>query len=73
MNQTIDVACQTDENSEISDRLDCARNFVALLVRDREIIPRIRLALFHAKADTATLFVNLQNHNFHFIAQLHNF
>ena len=73
MNQTIDVACQTNEDTEISNRFDGARYFVALLVGDSEIIPRIRLALFHAEADTTTLFVDLQNHNFHFIAQLHNF
>ena len=42
-------------------------------MRDREIIPRICLALLHTEADTATLFVDFQNHDLDFIAQLYHF
>ena len=39
----------------------------------REIVPRVSLALLHAQADTTTFFVDFQNHDFDFIAQLNNF
>ena len=52
--------------------LICALNLVALLVVDREVVPRIGLALLHAQRDAATRFVDLQDHHFDFITQLNN-
>ena len=39
---------------------------------DGEVIPWVGLALLHAERDTATLFVDLQNHDFDFVAELDN-
>src|SRR5690606_15029461 len=38
-----------------------------------EIFPRVSFALLDAQGDTTTLFVDVQNHNFHFVAHLHDF
>src|SRR5690606_18880349 len=72
VHQTIDAAGQTDEHAEVGDRLDGAANLVATLEVDRELFPRVLTALLHAERDTATVFVDLENHDFDFFAQSDN-
>ena len=72
MHQTVDAAFQTDEHAEVGDGLDRALNFIALLVVEREVVPRIGLALLHAQRDTAASFVDLEDHDFNFVAQRYN-
>ena len=52
--------------------LICAADLVALLLVHREIVPRIAHALLHAERNAATVFVDLENHDFDFVAQLHD-
>ena len=73
MNQAVDAAVQTNEDTEIGDRLDGAGDFIALVELAREIFPWVRFALLDAQGDTTTLFVDVQNHNFHFVADLYDF
>src|SRR5690606_24995641 len=73
VNQTVDAAVQTNEDTEIGDRLDGAGDLVALVELAREVFPWVRLALLDAQGDTTTLFVDVQNHDFHFVADLYDF
>ena len=73
VNQTVDTAGQADEDAEVGDRLDLALHFVALLAVHRELFPRIRHALLHAQRNAATVLVDLQHHDFDFVAELHDF
>lgn len=73
MNQAVDAAVQADEDTEVSDRLDFTFNTVALVVGFRELLPRVSFALFQTQGDTTTFFVDIQNHNFHYIANVNNF
>ncbi len=43
---------------------------VALLVTRGEVFPRVRRALLHAERDATTLFVDVQHHDFDFVAHL---
>ena len=38
----------------------------------RELLPRIRLALLDAERDAATLFVDVEHHDFDFLADVHD-
>src|SRR5690606_33280229 len=73
VNQTIDAAFQTDEDTEVSDGLDFAGDLVAFGAGTGKRIPWVFLTLLQAQRDTTTLFVDIQNHNFDFITQLNNF
>src|SRR5699024_2674348 len=73
VNQAVDAAVQADEDTEVSDRLDFTFNTVALVVGFRELLPRVSFALFQTQGDTTTFFVDIQNHNFHYIANVNNF
>src|SRR5690606_32406286 len=73
VNQTVDAAVQTDEDTEVGDRLDGAGNAVALVEARGEVFPRVGLALLDAQGDTTALFVDVQNLNFHFVANLNDF
>ncbi len=73
MNQTVDAAFQADEDTEIGDRLDGAGDLVALVEAAREIFPRVGFALLDTQGDTTTLFVDVENLNFHFVANLNDF
>ena len=73
MNQTVDAAVQADEDTEVSDRLDFTFNTVTLVVGFRELLPRVSFALFQAQGDTTTFFVDIQNHNFHYVTNVNNF
>src|SRR5690606_5275669 len=70
VHQAVDAARQTDEHTEVGDRLDRAVNLVAALEVDRELFPRILTALLHAQRNTTTVFVDFQNHDFDFFAQV---
>ena len=69
MHQAVDAGGQADEHAEVGDRLDGALDAVAALHGGRELFPRIGLALLHAQADAALVFVDLEDHDFDFIAQ----
>src|SRR5690606_17124352 len=72
VNQTVDAAVQANEDTEIGDRLDGAGDLVALVELAGEVFPRVRLALLDAQGDTTTLFVDVENLNFHFVADLND-
>ena len=72
VHQAVDAAGQADEHAEVGDRLDLARDLVALLVVRGELLPRVRLALLHAERDAAALLVDLEHHDFDFVAELHD-
>ena len=73
MNQAVDAAVRADEDTEVSDRLDFTFNTVALVVGFRELLPWVRFALLQTQGDTTTLFVDIQNHYFHNVANVNNF
>ena len=68
VNEAVNAALQADEHAEVRDRLDLALDAVTLLVGLIELFPRIDLALLHAEADAATLFVDIENHDLDLIA-----
>ncbi|MNR07912.1 hypothetical protein D3C85_1240440 [compost metagenome] len=70
MNQAVDAAWQTNEHAEVGDRLDGALDLVTLLEVVSEGVPWVGLALLHAQADTTTVFVDLEDHDFNFVAHL---
>src|SRR5690606_31087731 len=72
VNQTIDAAVQTDEDTEVGDGLDGTGDLVALVELAGELFPRVHLALLDAQADTTTVFVDDQNHDVHFVANLND-
>ena len=72
MNQSVDAARQTDENTEIGDRLDLSADLVAAVVILCELLPRIGLALLDAQADSAALLVDVEHHHFNFLADVHH-
>lgn len=73
MNKTVDTAVKTNEHTKVSDRLDCARDFVAFIERCCEFFPWVHCALLDTQRNTTTLFINIKNHNFNFITNLNNF
>jgi hypothetical protein len=72
VHQAVDAGSQADEHAEVGDRLDRALDLVAALGVLRELFPRVGLALLHAQADAALVFVDFQDHDFDFVAQLHD-
>ncbi|BBG29707.1 predicted membrane protein [Zymobacter palmae] len=73
VNQTVDAAFQTDEDTEVSDGLDGTGNAVAFVVGRVELFPRVLSALFDTQRDTTTFFVDIQNHNFDVITNVDDF
>ena len=72
VNKAVNAAGQADEDAKVGDRLDLAGHLVALLVRLGEFFPGIRLALLHAERDATAFFVDVENHDFDFVAELDN-
>ena len=72
VHQTVYVARQADEDTEVGDRLDLARNAIATVVVLSELSPRVGLALLEAQRDATTLFVDVEHHDFDFLAGLHD-
>ena len=72
MHQAVDVAGQADEDAEVGDRLDLAADLVAAVVVLGEFLPRIGLALLEAERDAAALLVDIQHHDFDFVAGVHD-
>src|SRR5690606_33872415 len=68
--EAVDAAVETDEDAEIGDRLDAARDLVALLVDRGERFPRIGARLLDAERDAATLFVDVEHHDLDLVADL---
>src|SRR5690554_2682417 len=73
VNQTVDAAIQTDKDTEISDGLDLTGDLVALVELAGELFPGVSMALLDTQGDTTTLFVDIQNHDFNFVANLNHF
>src|SRR5690606_22743556 len=73
VNQTIDVAFQTDEDTKVSDGLDVAGDAIALLVGLGEAIPWVLEALLDTQGDTTAFFVDVQDHHVYHVAQLYHF
>ena len=69
MHQAVDAGSQTHEHAEVGDRLDRALHAVTALGFLSKLLPWVGLALLHAQADTALVFVDFQNHDFDFVAQ----
>src|SRR3990167_1384987 len=69
VHQAVDAGSQTHEHAEVGDRLDRALDAVAALGVLREFLPGVGLALLHAQADAALVFVDFQDHDFDFVAQ----
>src|SRR5277367_2128638 len=72
MYQSVDSTGETYEYAEIRDRLDLAADLVAAVVIVGEFLPRIGLALLDAQTDAATLLVDVQHHDFDFLADVHD-
>src|SRR5690606_18648643 len=72
VHQSVDATVQTDEDTEVGDRLDLAADTIALVVARREIIPRVALALLHTQRDAAPLLVDVQHHDLDLVADLHD-
>ncbi len=73
MHETVDAAGKPDENAEIGDRFDLAADLVAAVVVLGEVLPRIGLALLDAETDAAALLVDVEDHDFDFLADVHDF
>src|SRR5690606_19852795 len=73
MHQTVDAAVQANEDTEISNGFDFAADLVAFGASTSKCVPWVFLALFQAKRDTTTFFVDIQHHNFDFITQVNHF
>src|ERR1700736_4332285 len=71
MHETVDAAGKPDEYAEVGDRFDLAAHLVAAVVVLGEILPRIGLALLDAQADAAALFVDVEDHDFDFLTDVH--
>ena len=72
MHEAVDAAGQADEHAEVGDRLDLARHLVATVEVLGELLPRVRLALLDAERDAAALFVDVEHHDFDFLARVHD-
>src|SRR5690554_3101150 len=73
VNQTVDTSFQTDKDTEVGDRLDGTGNAVALVVIGVEGFPRVGGALLDTQGDTTALFVDIQDHHIHFVADVDHF
>ena len=69
VHQAVDAARQADEDAEVGDRLDLAARPCRPLVVLGELLPRVRLALLHAERDAAALLVDVEHHDFDFVAE----
>ena len=72
MNQTINTTIKTNENTEISNRFDVTRDFVALSFGASKVIPRIGETLLNTQRDTTTFFIDIKDHNFNFLTKINN-
>jgi hypothetical protein len=57
---------------EFSGRIVELGTDVTTLEVGRKLFPRVLTALLHTQGDTATVFVDLENHDFDFFAECHN-
>ena len=72
VHKTVDAARQTNEDTEIGDRLDLARDAIVAVVVLRELLPRVRLALLQAQRNTTTLLVDVENHDLGLLTDVHD-
>src|SRR5699024_2104965 len=69
VNQTIDTARQAHKHAEVGNGLDGALYLVATGEVYGELFPGICAALLHAQCNTATIFVDVESHDFDFFTQ----
>src|SRR6185312_9714355 len=72
VHQAVDVARQTDENTEVGDGLDLAGDLVATVVVLGELLPGVRVALLETERNTAALFVHVEHHDLDFLTGVHH-
>ncbi len=66
MHHAVDVAVETDEQTELGDRLDLAFDLGARRMGDRKALPRIFHALLEAEADAPLVGIDFQHLDFDF-------
>src|SRR5690606_32835349 len=71
-NQAVDGTGQADGDAEVGDGLGGTGGLVALVELGGELFPGVYLALLDTQGDTTTVFVDVQNHDFHFVANLND-
>ena len=69
VHKAINAGRQADEHAKVGDGLDRAFDTVAALGVLRKFLPGVGLALLHAQADAALVFVDFKHHDFGFFAQ----
>src|SRR6056297_46605 len=67
VNHAVDVAFETDEQTEFGDVLDLAFDLGALGMGFREHFPRVAHGLLEAKRNAAFRLIDFQNHDFDFL------
>ena len=73
MYQPVYAGGQADEHTKVGDRFDRAFDPVAAFGVLGKFLPRVGPALLHAQRDAALVFVDLQHHDFDFVAQRDDF
>ena len=68
MHQTVNATVQADEDTEVGNGLDVTGDLLVLSVTDAELFPWVGSALLDTQRDTTTVFVDVQNHHFGFVA-----
>src|SRR5690606_19748465 len=72
VHQAIDTAVQADEDAEVGNGLDDARDAVVLVVGSTELVPGSGVARLHAERDAATLLVDVEHHHLDLLADMHH-
>ena len=72
VNEAINAAVKTDEHAEVGDRLDLTLDVIALSCGSERTLPTDWPCTASCRADTATVFVDLEDHDFDFFAERHN-
>src|SRR5581483_976494 len=72
VHEPVDAAFEANEDAEVGHGLDGAADAIALLMVLGKLFPRIRTALLHAEADAAALFVDVEDHDLDFVADVHD-
>ena len=73
MDQTIDIAVESYEDTEISDRLDFTGNDIAFIGGLGEFFPRVAFTLLHTQRYASTFLVDFKDNHFDFITKGNDF
>src|SRR5690625_3462461 len=72
MDQAINFAFKTNEDTEVGDGFYAARNGVAFLVLLGKGIPWVLLTLLEGQRNTTSILIDIQNHDLYLVSNLHN-